>query len=83
MKVYQEEYNRKIEERYKEMDWCAWRAGDYIISSVQKALDPQKGKYPKKPLMENIEAEGSTESEIAAINFNNFAKAFNESFEEK
>jgi len=80
MKLYQDEYNRKLEERYRNMDRYAWTAGEYIISAVQKALDPKKAKYPKKPFMENREAEGSTETEIAAINFNNFVNAFNQSF---
>ncbi len=47
--TYHSLYMKKIEQRNKEMDFCAWLQGFYVLKAVSCCL--AKGqKYPKEPV---------------------------------
>jgi len=79
MKAFQAEYNRSVKERYEEMNYSAWLSGLYIVSSIQKALDPKKAKYPDAPFGEEDKVIDES-SDLAATRFNDYVDAFNNQF---
>lgn len=55
----------------------------YIVNAVQAALSPKKVEYQQAPMLEkNTKKKGKNDSEIAAIQFGEFAKVFNLKFKE-
>jgi hypothetical protein len=82
MEIKQKEYLKAIEADYEKIDYTAWINGQYIISSIQTALDPKKAKYPDKPFgkEENIIQQ---HPEIQAKKFEDWANVYNKKFEQK
>ncbi len=73
-----EKHKRHIEE----LDSMAWLMGQYFISSIQKALDPKKAKYPEHPHGIN-NTEKTQNPIIAAKRFEDFVNVFNKKFQTK
>lgn len=60
VRFYRDAHILKCKARNEEM----WVQGQYFINSIQKALDPKKAEYPKKPLdlFPKTEAEKNAEA---------------------
>lgn len=79
MSIYQEEYNRRVEEKAKLIDETAWLNGMYVIHAVRTALSPKKAKYPDKPYMQQEKVEPLSEEEKFKLWVADFNKRFEES----
>lgn len=80
MEIYQKEYLDSVKSKYEFADFQAWKFGDYMISSIQKALEPKKAKYPDKPYSMKKSNEVQTHPEIQARRFEDWANTFNRNF---
>lgn len=83
MGIRQKEYLSEVKSRYNFADFQAWKQGEYMISAIQKALDPKKAKYPDTPYSMNKSEEVQTHPEIQARKFEDWANSFNRNFESK
>ncbi len=80
--LYQKEYEDKQKEEYKKIDYEAWKNGFYVMNAVAVFMN-KNNKYPKKPV-EWEERENEVDaSEIDAIHFGEWARAFNSQMNEK
>lgn len=73
MAIYQDEFIKKENEKYKLIDYSSWLSGSYIVNAIQTALNPKKVKYISKPQSECKKQEPISESEkfklwVAAFN---------------
>lgn len=77
--VYQKEYERRKQDEADMMDYSAWLNGKYIKSAIAVFINKQN-EYPAKPFHElnktDINQDVSPDKQ-AAINFGNWAMAFN------
>lgn len=84
LRTYQEEYEKERQEEADMIDYTAWLHGAYFLRAIN-AVASKNGQYPEKPLRqderEKIEDENPTKT--AALNFANYAAAFNKQFEKK
>ena len=81
MEMKQKAYIDSIEAEYDKINHSGWVHGQYIISAIQKALDPKKAKYPDKPFDKNEEVQQNPE--IQAMKFKDWADAHNKKFQQK
>lgn len=79
--IRRKEYIELLNDEYEKIEYAAWRHGQYVISAVQKALDPKKAKYPDRPFGKNEETQ--QHPEIQARKFEDWANAFNKKFEQE
>jgi hypothetical protein len=82
MEIKQKEYLKSIEADYEKINYTAWTNGQYIISAIQKALDPKKAKYPDKPFGKEDENTVQQNPEIQARKFEDWANVFNKKFQQ-
>lgn len=79
LNVYQKEYERKMQNEADMTDYSAWLNGKYIKSAIAVFVNKQN-KYPDKPFHElnktDINQDASPDKQ-AAINFGNWAMAYN------
>lgn len=80
MEIYQKEYLDGVKSRYEFADFQAWKIGQYMISAIQKALEPKKAKYPEQPYSMERSDEVQASPEIQARKFEDWANAFNKKF---
>ena len=81
MVIRQKEYLSEVKSRYDFADFQAWKHGEYMISAIQKALEPKKAKYPDSPHSMTKSEEVQTYPEIQARKFEDWANVFNKKFE--
>lgn len=77
--VYQKEYERRKQDEVDMMDYSAWLNGKYIKSAIAVFINKQN-EYPAKPFHELNETDRNQDvspDKQAAINFGNWAMAFN------
>lgn len=79
LNVYQKEYERKMQNEADMIDYSAWLHGLYVKSAISVFINKQN-KYPAKPFHEldkmDINQDVSPDKQ-AAINFGNWAMAYN------
>ncbi len=83
MEIRQKEYVSEIKSKYDFADFQAWKNGEYIISAIQKALDPKKAKYPESPYSIDKSETAQSQPGIQARKFEDWANSFNRNFESK
>lgn len=83
LNVYQKEYERKQQEEVDMMDYSAWLHGLYVKSAIAVFVN-KHNQYPEEPLYKaNIHdrQENVSADKRAALDFENWAMAFNASRE--
>lgn len=79
LNVYQKEYERKTQNEADMIDYSAWLHGLYVKSAISVFINKQN-EYPAKPFHEldkmDINQDVSPDKQ-AAINFGNWAMAYN------
>lgn len=79
LNVYQKEYERKMQNEADMIDYSAWLHGLYVKSAISVFINKQN-EYPAKPFHElnktDINQDVSPDKQ-AAINFGNWAMAYN------
>lgn len=81
IEIYQESYIKSVKEKYEFADFRAWKHGEYMISAIQKAIEPKKATYPSQPFS-RTEEQSVQSSEIQSLKFDDWAKAWNKKFEQ-
>jgi len=84
LKIYQDAYNQQLQEKYDDINYSGWIAGQYMICAIQNVLEPKKAKYPEEPFLNQAKSDVEAErSDVAAIRFEEYIDVFNKQFKKK
>ena len=62
MSIYQDAYNKRLQEKYEDLDYAAWLNGMYVMNAIGSAFN-KNSKYPEAPISKSKEQKTLTPEE--------------------